>query len=198
MLVIATLVFMPWAIGSMHVWSQVIAAGLALAAFVAALGTNPTASGHARRKLVRFPGFWAGLAVLGYVSIQALNPAWVYRANESYWWLEPVDAVVWLPSGMDTPFADFNQWRAIMVLAGVWSLVCAVWIGFRRRRPFQILAIALAANACLLSIVAPRGECALSVLRNTSPARIGFCGLCMRAAARSSGHSSIATTPDPG
>lgn len=151
--VVACLVFLPWAIGTMHLWSQVTGAALALATLVVALMPDTTATESPLRRLVRFPGFWAGLAVLGYVGAQALNPAWRYQSNGSFWWLEPVDSVAWLPAGMDTPFSDFNQWRAAIVLAMVWMLVCAVWIGLRRRRAIQVLAIAMVANACLLAIV---------------------------------------------
>jgi O-antigen ligase len=151
--VIACLVFLPWAIGGMHLWSQVTGAVLALVALLAALMPEPGATEPPWRRLVRFPGFWAGLAALSYVCIQALNPAWVYRANESLWWLEPIDYVTWLPAGMETPFENSSQWRALIVVGMVSLLVCAAWIGLRRRRALQVLAIALVANACLLAIV---------------------------------------------
>jgi len=150
---IACLAFLPWAIGSMHVWSQITGAALALAAFLAALLPEAGASEPPWPRLVRFPGFWAGLAVFAYVCVQALNPAWVYRASESLWWLEPVDYIAWLPAGMETPFDNSNQWRVLIVLGMVWTLVCAIWVGLRRRRPLQVLAIAMVANACLLSII---------------------------------------------
>ncbi|HUG12072.1 MAG TPA: hypothetical protein VMM36_13720, partial [Opitutaceae bacterium] len=152
-LVIACLAFLPWAIGAMHVWSQMTGAVLAIVALFVALLPESDSAESPWRRLLRFPGFWAGIAVLGYVCIQALNPAWVYRASESLWWLEPIDHVTWLPAGMQTPFENSNQWRALIVLAMVWALACAVWVGLRRRRALQALAIALVANACLLAIV---------------------------------------------
>lgn len=150
---IACLVFLPWAIGSMHVWSQITGAALALATLLVALMPESDAAEASWRRLVRFPGFWAGLAVFAFVCVQALNPAWGYRASESMWWLESLEHVAWLPAGMETPFEKSNQWRSLIVLATVWSLACAIWVGLSRRRALQILAIAMVANGCLLAIV---------------------------------------------
>jgi len=156
-IVIAHLVFLPWAIGTMHVWSQLGSLALAFAGLAVALlpdGTVTDASVDSPiRRLGRFPGFWAGIVVLGYIGIQALNPAWTYHSSDSYWWLEPAAHIEWLPSGMDTPFGNSNQWHSFIVLGSLWMLVNAVWIGLRRRRAFQVLVIAMVSNACLLAIV---------------------------------------------
>jgi hypothetical protein len=82
----------------MHVWSQATAAALAAIAFVAALMPDPSATELPVRRLIRFPGVWAGLAILAYVTVQALNPSWRYQSSESLWWLEPLDHVAWIPA----------------------------------------------------------------------------------------------------
>lgn len=95
--------FLPWALGTMHVWSQSVSFALSLVAFVLALWPrNYTADfsreGHFRLlmwpRLVRFPLTWIGLALLGYVLIQALNPAWqFYRFSNGSWMMTPLKSI---------------------------------------------------------------------------------------------------------
>jgi len=156
------LCFLPWALGTMHVWSQGISFGLGLAAFSLALlprnyrgkyVDGPPFRFLPSRKLIHYPIFWMGLAVLGYILLQALNPAWVYRTNGRYWWLESVHFAKWLPSGMDTPFAKASPWRTLMVAATALMTVCAIWIGFTRRRALHALLVVLVLNGVAFAIV---------------------------------------------
>ena len=161
-LVTLHLCFLPWALGAMHLWSQCVSLGLAAAGFITAAcprtyDTLQTAgeSAYVRplRRLWRFPLFWGGLLVLSYITIQGLNPAWHYRDNPSYWWLEPVAHLRWLPSGMDVPFAMAGPWRALIIHASLWLTVCTVWIGLMRRLSFRLLFTFLAVNSVLLSLL---------------------------------------------
>ncbi|MBK8475182.1 MAG: O-antigen ligase family protein [Opitutaceae bacterium] len=156
------LCFLPWALGTMHLWSQCTSLGLALIGFIVAARprtyeTHQTSgtpvSVRPLRRLWRFPLFWAGLLVLLYIAIQGLNPAWRYRSNASYWWLEPVAHLAWLPSGMEVPFATAGPWRALLIHASLWLTACTVWIGFMRRLSFRLLFTFLVVNGVLLSLL---------------------------------------------
>jgi O-antigen ligase len=156
------LCFLPWALGTMHLWSQCVSLVLALAGFIAAAQPRTydphQTSGEPARvrpllRLWRFPLFWTGLLVLAYIAIQGLNPAWRYRSNPSYWWLDPVEHLSWLPSGMEVPFAIAGPWRALLIFASLWLTVCTAWIGLMRRLTFRLLFTFLVVNGVLLSLL---------------------------------------------
>ena len=156
------LCFMPWALGSMHVWSQFVSLGLAALALGIALPTRHYRDELAPQgdfklimwpKLVRFPLFWLGLLLLGYILTQALNPAWTYVRDGKSWWLEPLDHISWLPAGMVTPYADMNPWRMLVIYGSAWLLTCALWVGITRRASAQRLFTVIVANGVLLAII---------------------------------------------
>ena len=156
------LCFMPWALGTMNEWSQFVSLGLAALAFAVAIINRSYTGDLAPRgdfrlvmwpKLIRFPLFWLGLVLLGYILVQALNPAWVYVTDGKYRWLDPVDYVRWLPSGIDSPYADMNAWRVLVIYSAAWLLTCALWVGVTRRATIQWLLTLVAANGALLAIV---------------------------------------------
>ena len=158
----AHLCFTPWALGTMPPWSQFISLAFAVAAFAVALANRHYSDDHTPEgafklimwpKLVRFPLFWLGLALLGYVAIQALNPAWVYAINGGSWWLVPLEHITWLPSGIESPFVKMNAWRVLMLYTIPWLVVCAVWVGFTRRAAVQRLLTIVVANGALLAII---------------------------------------------
>lgn len=159
-IVCAHLVFLPWALGTMRLWAQLISLGFAIVGIVVALiprdYTEEFTSGADFRlytwpKLVRFPIFWAGLALLLYITLQALNPAWHYVEQDGRWWMESIAHLNWLPHGTNNPFTLGGPWRVLIVYASAWLLVSSIWIGFTRRRTLQILFIALAANGLVLA-----------------------------------------------
>ena len=156
------LCFLPWALGTMHAWSQLTSLGLAMVGFVLALlprdYTSDQSGGAAMRltmwpRLVKFPLFWIGLALLGYITLQASNPSWVWERNATTWWLRPVNNVPWLPTSIETPFERFNLWRQFIIYASAWLVVCTLWTGFTRRRALQLLLTVLVVNAIFLAAV---------------------------------------------
>ncbi len=155
------LCFLPWALGTMHLWSQITSGGLAFVGFVLSVlprtgaGSLPAAgaSPAPMERLRRFPVFWAGLLLLGYVSAQGLNPAWRFVSNADSWWLEPVAHLSWLPSGVEAPFEQSSPWRSLVIFGSLWLLVCSVWVGFSRRQSYRVLFTVLTGNAFLLVLL---------------------------------------------
>lgn len=157
------LAFFPWALGTMHAWSQCVALGLGILGFATALrprsyeADTMTGAESFRLvmwpKLVRFPIFWIGLTLLIEIVIQALNPSWRYTSTAKYWWLMPVKNISWLPSGVEAPFERFNAWRQLIIYADTWLLACSVWVGLTRRRSLRILLLVIAGNALALGML---------------------------------------------
>jgi len=161
------LCFMPWALGTMHVWSQFVSLGLASLVFLVALSNRHYRGERAPQgdfklimwpKLIRFPIFWLGLLFLGYILTQALNPSWTYVSNGKGWWLSAIEHITWLPAGMETPYADMNPWRELVVYSTAWLMACALWVGITRRVAIQALLTAVVANGALLAIIGILGR----------------------------------------
>ncbi len=162
------LCFLPWAMGTMHPWSQITSLCLAAIGFVVALTApaafSPPPSGvslptsairspSAIRRLLKFPLFWLGLGLLGYMLMQAFNPSWRYTTNGTTWWLVHVPNVAWLPTSVDTPFERFSLWRQFIIYASAWLTLCTVAIGLTRRRSFGVLLTALSVNGIVLVLI---------------------------------------------
>jgi O-antigen ligase len=156
--------FLPWAIGGTRLWAQWVSFGLAVVAFGLMLlprEYQDVAPGQAPfrlftwPKLIRFPIFWLGLAFLGYITCQTLNPAWHFESLPSgVWWMQKnASYITWLPSGVDVPFERWSPWRLMLIYSSILMTSCAVWVGFTRRRSLQTLFTVLAANAFLLAIL---------------------------------------------
>ncbi len=161
-IILVQLIFLPWAFGTMHVWSQFVSLGLGALSLGVALWprfySTDLCEGpefHLRSwpRLIRFPLFWLGLALFAYLGLQAWNPSWVWNRNASTWWLVRVNDNPWLPTSIETPFARFNVWRQFMIYGATWLTACALWIGLTRRKSLHILLGALVANACILGLV---------------------------------------------
>lgn len=157
------LVFLPWALGGVKLWAQLISLGFATLGLLVALLPRTYTADQSRAapcrlytwpKLLRFPLFWAGLLLLGYIVLQALNPAWVYTRDQRGWWMEPLSHLSWLPRGTSSPFHTGGPWRILLIYAAAWLLVCSIWIGFTRRRTVQLLFTVLAANGFALALFA--------------------------------------------
>jgi O-antigen ligase len=160
--VIAThLTFLPWALGTMHVWSQSISFGLSAMSIGLALwprnypGLGDSGLPFRVRMLptlLRFPVFWFGGLFLLFTVVQALNPAWELVRTGQGPWLQGVSHLTWLPSGLRTPFAQSSPWRALLIYGAAWMSTCAIWTGFTRRKALRILLVLLAVNAFLLAL----------------------------------------------
>jgi len=158
----AHLCFLPWAFGAVHAWSQLTSLGFSLVGFLLVLlprsegdsfSSAPRVTRWPAVRLLRFPVFWASLALVVYIAMQGLNPAWQYVSDEKSWWLEPSTHFAWLPSGVDAPFAVSNPWRSFFVFASMGLLVNSVWAGFLRRQSYRILFVLLTVNVLLLGLL---------------------------------------------
>jgi O-antigen ligase len=158
----AHLLFLPWALGTMHVWSQSISFGLSAMSIGLALwprnypGLGDSGLPFRVRMLptlLRFPVFWFGGLFLLFTVIQALNPAWELVRTGQGPWLQGVSHLTWLPSGLRTPFAQGNSWRTLMIHGSAWMSTCAIWTGFTRRKALRILLVLLAVNAFSLALL---------------------------------------------
>jgi O-antigen ligase len=152
---------LPWAFGGVDPASQLIFAAISLGALCVSILPRRASSDDPEGarlttqmlpRLVRFPVFWAGLALFAYVCIQALNPAFVFRQEGTAWWLDRTGHLAWLPSGMKTPFDDMNAWRELVIWGSAWALVCALWTGITRRSSVLALLIAIEVNAFALAV----------------------------------------------
>ena len=152
--------FLPWAFGGVDLWSQVTSLALAGAMLTLALlrrddsvpadGENSPGEG-AWARLRTFPVFWAGLGLMGFVVVQALNPAFHYRQEGTIWWLVRGEHVAWLPAGMDAPLAG-NPWRVLLVWGSCWLTVCALWTGVKRRSSVLLILTVVCTNAALFAV----------------------------------------------
>ncbi len=145
------LVMISWAFGGADAWSQLLAASLGLLALGLALGPRSGQVYAPGRALRRFPIFWTGLVLFGYVLVQWANPAFVYRNSGREWWLEALPHLRWLPSGMVIPFADAGPLRGLLLGFAPWATTCALWIGLTRRSSILTLLNIVAANGFLLA-----------------------------------------------
>lgn len=162
-IVIALLVFLPWALGGMRPWGQFTALALSSLAFVAALiprsYDNRYHSGGNLRlymwpKLLKFPIFWLGLAYFALILCQIFNPAWTFRTSTQGWWMESIPYIQWLPHGVEgTPFAMMNGWRTMMIQGAAWFMVCALWVGITRRKAAKVILTAVALNGLAVAFV---------------------------------------------
>jgi hypothetical protein len=104
-------------------------------------------------RLAKFPIFWIGLALLGYIALQGFNPGWIYETNGKTWWMRKIEAKRWLPTGVIAPFAKYNQWRMLLIYGSGLMTVCAIWVAFTRRRTVQLFLITLAVNGLLIAVL---------------------------------------------
>jgi O-antigen ligase len=155
------LCFLSWAFGGVDLWCQRMSCVLGFLSLVVALRprhsrTNGSQAEPARRdpwrKLWRFPVFWAGLLLFGYVAIQAVNPAFSFHRDSSRWWLERQPFIAWLPSGIPAPLSESNPLRTLMLWFPAWTTACALWAGIAHRRTACALLVILAINGFVFAV----------------------------------------------
>lgn len=170
-----------WWLGAVHAKPQLyllLIAGVSLlVALFAPYGYNfpPLERG---RRLIQFPVFWLGLALLAYMGVQWVNPDSMLFEFEGRRGLvtkdlrgmteEQVAALTvqqfrelpelsspeWLPTSVHAPFELRNPARVMVLWGSVWLLVCALWVGITRRRSLHMLLFAVVCNALLFALVA--------------------------------------------
>jgi O-antigen ligase len=161
-IICAHLGFTVWALGGVYNWSQFISLGFAIAGLLVSLINREYSEDEGGigafklimwPKLIRFPIFWIGLAFLGYITVQALNPAWISAGSGYSAWLVPVEHITWLPTSILAPFEKMNAWHALMLYATPWLAMCAAWVGFTRRITVQHLFTFVVANGAVLTLI---------------------------------------------
>lgn len=163
-LILIHLIFMPWAVGGMRLWTQYISICIAVVTFVFAMLPRNYSEENSRNgrqhhlsmwpRLLRFPLFWIGLIILGYIAIQGINPAWVHTPTEKGWTMKRLPHIDWLPHGTLSPIERGNPWRILLTYGSVWLCACSLWVGITRRRSLQIILLGLVSSALLLALVA--------------------------------------------
>jgi O-antigen ligase len=159
--ILLTLLFMPWALGSMRPWTQITACSLAVAAMLALFiplgkerqGQSPTALDNLKR-LLTFPIFWLGVLFLVYLLLQAINPAWQVMITERFRRVYQVAHNPALPSGVAADFWHMNTYRVMIMMGGALALTCALWVGVNRRRTVHLLLGVFAINAVVVGLFA--------------------------------------------
>lgn len=160
-LVGANLVFLPWAVGGMRLWTHFIGLGLAVAGMVLALWPRNASTKYRDEndtrivlwpKLIRFPIFWLGLGLLGLVIIQALNPSWVFITDGKRMWIWRIPYIQWLPTSVQVPFSRWGAWSMLMIYATAWLTVCTVWIACTHRKTVRRIFLIIAGNGLALTV----------------------------------------------
>jgi O-antigen ligase len=180
-LCITWFVLATWWLGAVHVIPQLLLlliSGLAMG--LAVLAPTQTLESRIQRvnKLLRFPVFWFGVILFGYIAVQWCNPESMYFEYMGYRGLTTKDLrnytelqlsgmtvgefrnvpsfnpIRWLPTSVYAPFEWRNPLRIIVLYGGVWMLCCAMWIGITRRKSVHIVVSAILVNILIFSLVA--------------------------------------------
>lgn len=158
-----TVIFTLWNVAGMSAWSTLIATALSALTFLAMFFPLGAGSGTSARenfrRLVRFPIFWLGIALVALILCQYFNPSYFIRLPENprKWWTIVTirDHVAWLPSGVSAPFGfervSMNALRQLCIFGSAWLLLCSLWCGLRSRRVRTWLMWALVLNVALLA-----------------------------------------------
>tara|TARA_B110000037_G_scaffold77808_1_gene92941 strand:+ start:2635 stop:4257 length:1623 start_codon:yes stop_codon:yes gene_type:complete len=154
-----------WFRGGLGLWGSFVSLGLGLWTFMwlfvpaAPLSETDRPDGtpwaHIKR-LLSFPFFWLGFAVLGYGILQTLNPAYeLVPIPGKGARMEPLDFIEWLPSGVRVPLFMTNSPRAgLLQIALPWLMVCCLYVGLRSRRALDFLLNGVVAIVCLWTLMA--------------------------------------------
>lgn len=157
--------FATWAFGLRDEWAQWTLFWSAIVIFSFIFLPRPDEALWARikavtLKAVKSPVCWFISLFLGYILIQALNPAYVYQFEDlsptrRRWWLEPLTPR-WseLPKGVDTPFEIMNAWRDLMLKTTVALIALTLYFGVDRRRSITFVLWVIFLNGFALAVFA--------------------------------------------
>ncbi len=114
-------------------------------------------------RCLKNPVLWFGLAVLLYITIQAINPAYDIEKTDfeqihNYLWkftnsflLIPREHIDWLPSSIVSAFSDTSSWRTLMVFSGLFFFALSLFTLHKTRLIISVLVIA-ASNATVMAL----------------------------------------------
>ncbi|MEM0966218.1 MAG: O-antigen ligase family protein [Verrucomicrobiota bacterium] len=154
-----------WLFGGVVLWTRLILFWMAVVIFLLAVApvkdrrTRDGALNRSRKAfvtLLRFPVFWIGLLLFGYVGLQWSNPAWTYTEIGGRWWISNVGLkpnLDW-PTSVYAPIERGNPGSFLLRFVGVWLVICAGWIVIRRRKELLTVLIIFAVNSFLVALVA--------------------------------------------
>lgn len=161
------LVVASWALGGMTPVTRVLIFVVALLPLVFCLLPLPEGRAVGNLKwgpdtrtqfgrLLRFPVFWLGLLLLGYVGLQAINPAYTVVRYEKLWWLtnEGMSPREGWPQSIDSPFVQGNSVTFLLRWGAGLALACAIWVGIRHRPGLIFILWVLAINAAVYALLA--------------------------------------------
>jgi len=173
LLIAANLIVAGWAFGAVQPDTRFLLAALNGATFVACLlpwgrppGLAVLGGASPLRRLLRFPVFWLGLVMVGYVLLQAFHPEFrrveEMRGSRLVWWLNRLPGTAgWDgPTSILAPAREGNVWTFLARYGGAWLLVCAAWVGLSRRSSVRLVLGLLAANFALYGLVTVLAELA--------------------------------------
>ena len=142
------ILFSAVAFASVPIWAQWTTLGLSGLAFIflfVPLGDGRQAQSPKKtlHLLLKFPLFWLGLLLLLLMLSHGLNTSRFVQDRDFWWRVFPKPAqsyIGWLPAGLEAPFVSstqpggMNAFRQMMIFAGPWLSLCALWAGIRHRR----------------------------------------------------------------
>lgn len=164
-MVAITLAFVPWDFGGVRLMSTIrmdVLALLCLATLFIPMQRKfntiiPSNSAEDNwLAMLRFPVFWVGLLLVGYVLVAGFNPMYsvVHQIPGPDWWrgawyLKEHVPIKWLPTSVSAPI-DMNPFRYAMILCAPWLVATVIWVVLRKRQlvlaVFWILCITATAN----------------------------------------------------
>ena len=158
-----TLAFTAWAFAGVQLWSLhtlLLGSVLTFVLSVAPLPewANGTDGEHGNRanfkRLLQFPVFWFGLLLTAYIIIQGLNSSWERIQGPESWWVEEIEPIAWLPSGVRAEYVAMNAFRVLASFGAAFLLMCGLWVGIRRRSSAVLVLWILSLSGAAMALVA--------------------------------------------
>ena len=158
-----TLAFTAWAFAGVQLWSlHTLLVGCAVTFLLSIVPMprwmNGTDGEHGNwinlKRLLCFPVFWFSLLLTIYITIQGFNHAWEIRSRDGRWWVEMIQSVTWLPSGVDSNYETMSAFRVLANFGAAFLLICGLWVGIRRRKSAVLVLWILVVSGSAMALVA--------------------------------------------